>query len=72
MKSIQIAVLSLTLAVAPLALASDGIPVKWATATKGGGFQLFGQNMAEVINTTDTELRVEALATRGSRQNLEL
>ena len=72
MKSIQIAVLSLTLAVAPLALASDVIPVKWATATKGGGFQLFGQNMAEVINATDTELRVEELATRGSRQNLEL
>ncbi len=65
MKPIQIAILSLALAVAPFALASEVIPVKWATATKGGGFQLFGQNMAEVINTTETGLWFEALATRG-------
>lgn len=40
------------------------------TATQGGGFQLFGQNLAEVINATDPSLRVEAIATRGSRQNV--
>ncbi len=40
------------------------------TATPGGGFQLFGQHLAEVINATDPSLRVEAVATRGSRQNL--
>ena len=46
MKSVKTAVPSLTLAVAPLAVASDVIPVKWATATKGGGFRLVGQNIA--------------------------
>lgn len=40
------------------------------TATKGGGFQLFGQALAEVINVTDPGLRVEDQATKGSRQNL--
>lgn len=42
------------------------------TATQGGGFQLFGQNLAEVINSVDPTLRVEAIATRGSGQNLNL
>jgi len=40
------------------------------TATKGGGFQLFGQNLAEVINATDTSLHVDAISTKGSKQNL--
>ena len=38
----------------------------------GGGFQLFGQNLADVINAEDAALMVEAIATRGSRQNLTL
>ena len=42
------------------------------TATKGGGFQLFGQHLAEVINATDARLQVEVLATKGSKQNLLL
>jgi hypothetical protein len=42
------------------------------TATQGGGFQLFGQNLAEVINAEDEALTVKAIATRGSRQNLAL
>jgi hypothetical protein len=53
------------------AIASDTeIRVVLGTATPGGGFQLFGQNLAEVINATDPNLSVEAIATRGSRQNL--
>lgn len=40
------------------------------TATKGGGFQLYGENLAAVINATDDTLSVEAIATRGSKQNL--
>ena len=40
------------------------------TSTKGGGFELFGRNLAEVINAVDPSLRVEAIATKGSRQNL--
>ena len=42
------------------------------TATRGGGFQLFGQNLAEVINAIEPGFRLEAIATRGSRQNLAL
>jgi len=42
------------------------------TATPGGGFQLFGQHLAEVINAIEPSLRVEAIATRGSLQNLDL
>lgn len=51
---------------------TDKLPTKvvLGTATKGGGFQLFGQNLAAVINSTDRGLRVEAIATRGSKQNL--
>ena len=40
------------------------------TATKGGGFQLFGQHLAETLNATDSTLKVEAIATRGSKENL--
>lgn len=53
-------------------LAGQAGSVSWATATKGGGFQLFGSNLAEVINTTDDRLDVQTQATRGSRQNLAL
>ena len=44
--------------------------VRLGTATPGGGFQLFGQHLAEVINAHDANLHVEAMATRGSTQNL--
>jgi TRAP transporter TAXI family solute receptor len=70
MRSILAAVL--TLATATPALAGDSTRISWATATKGGGFQLFGEHIAAVINATDSRLSVEALSTRGSRQNLEL
>ncbi len=53
-------------------LAGQSGSVSWATATKGGGFQLFGSNLAEVINATDDRLDVQTQATRGSRQNLAL
>lgn len=53
-------------------MATESAPTKvvLGTATKGGGFQLFGQNLAEIINATDASLQVEAIATRGSKQNL--
>jgi len=72
MKSIPVAVLLLVLATATSSSAGDATRISWATATKGGGFQLFGQNIAEVINATDSGLAVESLATKGSRQNLKL
>lgn len=49
-----------------------GTPVRLGTATPGGGFQLFGQHLADVINATDTGLTVTPVATRGSRENLAL
>jgi TRAP transporter TAXI family solute receptor len=54
------------------AAADDPSPTKviLGTATKGGGFQLFGSNLAEVINAADTGLQVEAIATKGSKENL--
>ncbi|MCW8963333.1 MAG: TAXI family TRAP transporter solute-binding subunit [Gammaproteobacteria bacterium] len=50
--------------------AAEPTQVVLGTATKGGGFQLFGHNLAEVIHQTDKTLKVEAIATKGSRQNL--
>ena len=70
--------LSLTLLVPSLVCvspaAADAAPttVVLGTATEGGGFQLFGRHLAEAINITDLSIRVDAIATRGSRQNLSL
>ena len=72
MKSIPVTLLLMMLTFYPSAMASDARHISWATATKGGGFQLFGQTLAEVINATDSQIKVEALATRGSRHNLKL
>lgn len=44
--------------------------VSLGTATKGGGFQLYGEHLAAVINANDKTLQVEPLATKGSKQNL--
>ncbi len=71
-KPIKVLALLLTVLTGSLAYAAEPTPVSWATATEGGGFQLFGKNLAEVINATDSSIRVEVIATRGSRQNLEL
>lgn len=49
-----------------------GLHLVLGTATEGGGFQLFGRHLAEALQATDPELRVEAIATRGSRHNLAL
>ena len=52
--------------------AAETVPTKvvLGTATKGGGFQLFGDTLAAVVNATDASLRIEPIATRGSKQNL--
>jgi TRAP transporter TAXI family solute receptor len=51
-------------------MADGATKIILGTATKGGGFQLFGQNLSEVINETDKSLHIDAIATKGSRQNL--
>lgn len=40
------------------------------TATPGGGFELYGGVLAEVVNKTDAGLQVVATGTKGSRQNI--
>ncbi|MGD9393078.1 MAG: TAXI family TRAP transporter solute-binding subunit [Chromatiales bacterium] len=72
MKSVKFLFLLLALLFSPLTSAAEPNTVSWATATRGGGFQLFGKNLADVINATDNRIHVDAIATRGSRQNLEL
>lgn len=56
------------------AVADDAVPerVLLGTATKGGGFELFGRHFAAAINAADPGLRVEAVASGGSRDNLRL
>jgi TRAP transporter TAXI family solute receptor len=49
---------------------SPATKVHLGTATKGGGFQLFGQHLVEVINATDATLDIEEVATKGSKQNV--
>jgi TRAP transporter TAXI family solute receptor len=46
--------------------------VTLATATPGGGFPLFGDNAAAVMNETDTSLLVETKNTKGSAENIVL
>jgi uncharacterized protein len=72
MKLIPVTMLLLMLATTPPALSGDAIRISWATATKGGGFQLYGENVAKVINASDNRLMVETLATMGSQENLKL
>lgn len=42
------------------------------TATKGGGFELFGRTLSAVVNQTGTGVKLNPVATKGSRQNLQL
>jgi len=46
--------------------------VTLGTATPGGGFQLFGRHLVEVLNAHSTAIQLEEQPTRGSRQNLTL
>jgi len=47
-------------------------PIVLGTATKGGGFQLYGAALAAAIEETDPSLPIEERATKGSKENLPL
>lgn len=66
------ALLAILAALIPVSVLAGSPPTKvqLGTATKGGGFQLFGQHLVEVINATDATLHVEEVATKGSKQNV--
>ena len=51
---------------------AEPTPVSLATATPGGGFMLYGDNAAAVINETDPTLKVETQNTKGSLENIGL
>ncbi|MGY4572505.1 TAXI family TRAP transporter solute-binding subunit [Bradyrhizobium sp. USDA 3256] len=46
--------------------------ISFATATPGGGFPLYGNAFAEVMNTADPTLSVEPRNTKGSNENIPL
>jgi len=50
--------------------AQEHTPLSLGTATKGGGFQLYGQHLAEVMNSHGTKSLIKTIETKGSKQNL--
>ncbi|WP_050424478.1 TAXI family TRAP transporter solute-binding subunit [Bradyrhizobium tropiciagri] len=46
--------------------------ISFATATPGGGFPLYGNAFAEVMNAADTTLSIEPRNTKGSNENIPL
>lgn len=48
------------------------MPITLATATPGGGFPLYGDAVAEIINAIDPLLQVECRNTKGSTENVPL
>ncbi len=45
--------------------------IELGTATKGGGFELFGKTLALVVNSTASPVKLEPISTKGSKQNLK-
>src|ERR1700680_372427 len=46
--------------------------ISLGTATPGGGFPLYGNAFAEVINAADPQLSIEPRNTKGSNENIPL
>ncbi len=46
--------------------------ISLGTATPGGGFPLYGNNFAEVMNAADPTLSIEPRNTKGSNENIPL
>src|SRR3978361_2427943 len=46
--------------------------ISLGTATPGGGFPLFGNAFAEVLNAADATLSIEPRNTKGSNENIPL
>lgn len=60
------------LAAAPFAQAQDKTAISLATATPGGGFPVYGDAFAAVINQTDPTLLLQTRNTKGSAENIPL
>src|SRR4029077_21298597 len=46
--------------------------ISLGTATPGGGFPLYGNNFAQVVNEADSALSIEPRNTKGSYENIPL
>jgi hypothetical protein len=68
LKSLVLIALSLM----PVSALAQTTEVTLATATPGGGFTLFGERAAAVINAVDSTLSVRPVNTKGSAENIEL
>jgi TRAP transporter TAXI family solute receptor len=64
--------LTLALAVATAAGAADRSVVTLGTATPGGGFPVYGDAVAETVNTLDPVLEVRTRNTKGSTENVPM
>jgi len=55
-----------------VSLASPQVEIiELGTATKGGGFELFGNTLAAVVNATGSSVKLKPVPTKGSKQNLK-
>jgi TRAP transporter TAXI family solute receptor len=68
----RIILVGIMMAFGTAAATAQKTTVSLATATPGGGFPLFGDNAAAVINETDATLDVRTQNTKGSGENIGL
>ena len=52
--------------------ATISTPISLGTATPGGGFPLYGDAFAAVMNEADPQLAIEPRNTKGSNENIPL
>jgi TRAP transporter TAXI family solute receptor len=77
MKLAGIACLGLLLAAGPAAAQEGGkaiskSTISLGTATPGGGFPVYGNALAEIMNAADPQLSIEPRNTKGSNENIPL
>src|SRR6266487_6306473 len=78
MNVVRIVCMSALLLMGSAAAAQDGgkiiqkTTISLGTATPGGGFPLYGNAFAEVMNDADKTLAIEPRNTKGSNENIPL
>ena len=73
MNLFRLLLLPALMTVLPLGVAAQSkTTVSMATATLGGGFQIYGDALAAVINEVDPSLQLVPRATKGSAENVPL
>src|SRR3954451_13367388 len=55
-----------------ISMAISKTTISLGTATPGGGFPLYGNAFAEIINATDPALSIEPRNTKGSNENIPM